>query len=79
MEGMDSSEETPAELDGSGYTRSGDGGAEWQGVSWTAITGSAWLIRAFLSARGVTLLEEPVTVRQDGLKVAADAITVRLS
>lgn len=78
MNGM-SDEEAPRELDGGGYTRSGEAAAGWAGGSWTVIGGPAWVIRAFLSARGVAWPEEPVTVRNDGLKVAAGAITVRLS
>lgn len=70
---MGSSKERPAELD-CGYTRSGDGAA-----GWASTPGGRWTITARVNACGMTWLEEPVTVSQQGLEVAADAITVRLS
>ena len=68
-----SDEETASELDGSGYTRSGDGPVEW-----TSRPGG-WTIIGYVNAAGPTRFKKPVTVRQDGLNVAAGAITVTLS
>jgi hypothetical protein len=68
------SEETPTELGGAGYTRSGDGPAEWANTP-----GTTWTITARVNACGFAWLEPPVTISQEGLEVAADAITVRLS
>ena len=68
-----SDEETAGELDGSGYTRSSGGPAEWVNTP-----GTSWTITARVNAAGLFWLEKPVIVRQDGLKVAAGAITVTL-
>jgi hypothetical protein len=69
-----SSEETSPELDGTGYTRSGDGTAEWANAP-----GSAWTITARVNACGFAWFEKPAEVRQEGLEVAPGAMTVRLS
>ena len=69
-----SDEKTAGELDGSGYTRSGDGPAEWANAP-----GVAWTVTATWNGHGFARLEDPVTTAFEGLELAADAVTVRLS
>lgn len=68
-----SDEEEAATLDGSGYAR-GDG----ESAAWANSPGGSWTIVARLNAAGLAWFEKPATIRNDGLEVAADAITVTL-